>query len=413
MATRTSHKLTDRAIKSKKEPGRYADGGGLYLQIGPSGTKAWLFRFMRGGNARQMGLGALDVVSLQEARAAVLACRKLLHQGLDPIESRREGRLKALLDTSRSMSFRECADAYITAHRAGWKNAKHGAQWQSTLETYCFPVLGALPVSGIETGHVLKVLEGEFWLTKTETATRVRGRMEKILDWAGARGYREGPNPARWQGHLDKLLPRPAKVKKVEHFAAIPHPEVSAFYKALGREQSVSARALQFIILTATRTKEVLGAKWLEIDLASRVWTVPASRMKAGKEHRVPLSDAAMAILSGLPRMADSDYVFPGAQSRKPLSNMACLALLRRMNRTDLTVHGFRSTFRDWAAETTNFSREVAEMALAHTIREKVEAAYRRGDLMDKRRAMMQQWADYCVGKYAGKVQSIGKKKAA
>lgn len=408
MATRTLHRLKGTAISRKAKPGRYADGGGLYLQVGPTGTKAWLYRFMLNGKAREMGLGAVDVVDIGSARSEAQECRKLVHKGIDPIEARRAGRLQSLIDASRNMTFRECAETYIEAHRASWKNAKHGAQWSATLETYCMPTLGKLPVSQIDTGLVLKVLEGEFWLTKTETATRVRGRMEKILDWATARGYREGPNPARWQGHLDKMLPKPSKLKNVTHHAALHFEELPAFFRKLAVDTSGAARALQLIILTATRTSETLNARWSEIDLTNKIWTIPADRMKAGVEHRVPLSDAAVKIIKAQQKVALGDFVFAGAKAKMPLSNMACLALLRRMKRTDLTVHGFRSTFRDWAAEKTNFARDVAEMALAHTIKDNVEAAYRRGDLLDKRRVMMAQWADYCDGQFVGKVQAIG-----
>ena len=409
MATRTIHRLKGTAVTGKRaKPGRYPDGGGLYLQVGPTGTKAWLYRFMLNGKAREMGLGAVDVVDVGTARAEAQECRKLVHKGIDPIEARRAGRLQSLIEASRNVTFKECAEAYIEAHRAGWKNAKHAAQWTATLETYCMPTLGKLPVSGIDTGLVLKVLEGDFWLTKTETATRVRGRIEKILDWAIARGYREGTNPARWQGHLDKMLPKPSKVKTVTHHAALHFDSLPAFFRKLSDDTSGAARALQLIILTATRTSETLNARWSEIDVAKKTWTIPADRMKAEVEHRVPLTDASLSIIKAQREVTQNEFVFAGAKPKMPLSNMACLALLRRMKRTDLTVHGFRSTFRDWAAEKTNFPRDVAEMALAHTIKDNVEAAYRRGDLLEKRRVMMAQWADYCGGKFTGKVQAIG-----
>lgn len=414
MATRAIHQLSGTQITAKRKPGRYADGGGLYLQVGPTGGRAWLFRFMLNGKAREMGLGPLHTVDVTKARAEAAECRRLVLSGADPIQARDAGRTQALIEASRSKTFRECADAYIESHKAGWKNAKHVAQWTATLETYVFPKFGHSPVSAVDTGCVMEVFEADnFWTTKTETATRVRGRIEKILDWAAARSYRDGTNPARWTGHLDKMLPKPSKVRKVAHHAALPFLALPAFYEELSADTSGAARALKLIILTATRTNEVLQARWQEFDLDDKVWTIPGDRMKAGHVHRVPLSDAAVKLIKAQQDAKQNDYVFPGAKAQKPLSNMACLMLLGRMCRDDITVHGFRSTFRDWAAETTNFSREVAEMALAHTIKDDTEAAYRRGDLLDKRRALMAQWADYCANAHNGKVRSIGTRKAA
>lgn len=414
MATRTIHRLKGTQITGKREPGRYADGGGLYLQVGPTGGRAWLFRYMLNGKAREMGLGPLNTVDVTKARAEATECRRLVLAGIDPIEARNTGRMEALIEASRSKTFKECATAYIEAHQSGWKNAKHAAQWTATLDTYVYPKFGDLPVSAVDTGKVVEVLEANnLWTTKTETAVRVRGRIEKVLDWAAARGFRDNTNPARWMGHLDKMLPKPSKVRKVAHHAALPFAALPAFYEDLAADKSGAARALQLIILTATRTNETLQATWKEFDLDGKVWTIPGERMKAGVEHRVPLSDAAAQIITAQLETKQNDYVFPGAKEKKPLSNMACLMLLGRMQRDDITVHGFRSTFRDWAAETTNFSREVAEMALAHTIKDDTEAAYRRGDLLDKRRALMGLWADYCGGKFGAKVSQIGKRKAA
>lgn len=389
------NRLTAVQVTRMRGAGRYADGGGLYLQIGPIGGKAWLFRFMRNGRAREMGLGPFPLVTLSEARVAAAEARKLLLAGTDPIEERKARRDRARLENARALTFKQCADAYITAHAPGWRNAKHADQWRNTLATYAYPVFGDLFVQSVDTALVLKALE-PIWTAKTETASRVRGRIEAVLDWATARKYRHGENPARWRGHLDKLLPAKSKVQKVVHHPALPYDAVGAFMVELRKRDGTAARALEFAILTAARTNEVLKARWEEIDLAAKVWTVPAERMKAGREHRVPLSEAAIAVLEAV-KVDGADLVFPGAKPGKPLSNMALLKLLDRMGRSDLTAHGFRSTFRDWAADRTTFPREVAESALAHVVSDKVEAAYRRGDLFEKRRKLMDAWATYCA----------------
>ena len=409
MAGRTLHRLSPRRIETERKRGRFADGGGLYLQVGAQGTKSWLFRFMLDGKARQMGLGAVHTISLPEARETALKCRKLLNEGIDPIDARKEALVSQQLKTASAMTFKECAEAYIKSHSAGWRNAKHAAQWTSTLETYVFPVFGSLPVQAVDTALVMKALD-PIWQVKTETASRVRGRIEAILDWAKARNYREGENPARWKGHLKILLPAKSKVKKVKHHAALPYDEIGVFMNQLAERESVSARGLEFQILTAARTGEVMGANWAEIDIDKALWTIPAERMKTDVEHRVPLSTSVIALLERMREVSSSEFVFPGAKAGKSLSNMAFLELLKRMGRGDLTAHGFRSTFRDWAAERTAFPREVAEMALAHTIGDKVEAAYRRGDLFEKRQKMMDAWDDYCGTVYedgAGKVVPI------
>jgi integrase len=390
---RRVERLTAIAVAKRKTPGRYADGGGLYLQVGPTGGKSWLFRFTLRGRAREMGLGAVNAFSLADARARATKCRQLLADGIDPLAAREDAHAARVLEVNSSRTFDECAAAYIQSHRPGWKNPKHIEQWQNTLSTYCSPVFGALPVQSITTALVIKVLE-PVWSTKNETASRLRGRIERVLDWAKARGYIAGDNPARWRGHLDKLLPAPRKVQKVSHHAALPYTQMGGFMRELRGQEGVAARALEFAILTAARTGEVIGAQWDEFDFTAKVWTVPAERMKAKREHRVPLSDAALRAIRSVPR--EGEYVFSGPRPDRPLSNMAMLALLRRMKRDDLTVHGFRSSFRDWAAETTNFPREVAEAALAHVLSDKTEAAYRRGDLFDKRRKLMQAWADWC-----------------
>ena len=388
-------RLSARTVETRKKPGYYSDGGGLYLKVSGGAGRSWVFRYRVAGKLREMGLGSEHSISLADARQAAAECRKLRLRGSDPIEVRRQERTQAKLGAA-SMTFRQCAERYIAAHQAGWRNAKHTSQWRNTLATYAFPVFGDLPVQAIDVGLVMKVVE-PLWPTKTETASRLRGRIENVLDWALARGYRQGDNPARWRGHLDNLLPRRSRVQKVEHHAALSYDEVGAFIEVLRRQEGVAAMALEFCILTATRTSETIGARWQEVDLGEAVWMIPADRIKAGKEHRVPLSKPAVAILQKLAVARSSDFVFPGGKPGRPLPNMALLALLRRMERPDLTVHGFRSAFRDWAAERTNFPREVCEMALAHTIGDKVEAAYRRGDLFSKRRQLMEAWARYCL----------------
>jgi integrase len=413
-------RLTALQVTRAKEPGMYADGGGLYLQVTSNGkprrtgetvepAKSWIFRYALRGKVREMGLGSLSAISLQDARAKVAECRKLRHEGIDPIDARRAEREQSILDAAKVLTFKDATDKYIAAHRSGWRNAKHAAQWESTLKTYAHPIIGAHSVQAIDTALVVKILE-PIWNTKTETASRLRGRIEAVLDWATVRGYRRGDNPARWRGHLDVLLPKPSRVRAVAHHAALPYGEMPGFMAAVRAQQGVAARALEFTILTAARTGETLGATWDEINIAQKVWTIPASRMKAGKEHRVPLSTHALAILSEMKRssIADQEFVFLGAKRGKSLSNMAMTMTLRRMDRADLTTHGFRSAFRDWGAESTNFSREVIEMALAHPVGDKVEAAYRRGDLFEKRRPLMEQWDEFCSGmKKSGKVVPI------
>jgi len=403
---RSIGKLTALKVDRAKQPGMYGDGGGLYLRITQDGTKNWVFRYMLDGRPRWMGMGPLAIYGLQEARAKALDARRLRHEGIDPIEARKGERLRARLDAAKAITFKECAEAYIKAHRAGWRNGKHAAQWGATLATYAEPIIRALPVQAIDTTLVLKVLE-PIWTAKPETAGRVRGRIEAILDWAKAREYRQGENPARWRGHLDKLLPARGKVRKVEHHAALPYTELPGFLVALREQEGIGARALEFTILTAART---IGARWSELDLLDKTWTVPAERMKAGREHRVPLSARALAILDDMQPLrpaGDADgFVFPGGKAGRALSNMAFLMLLRRMERDDLTAHGFRSSFRDWAAERTSSPSEVAQMALAHVVGSKVEAAYRRGDMFEKRRRLMQQWATFCTTAPAQERQS-------
>jgi integrase len=392
---RRLNRLTAVEVKGIDQKGMYHDGGGLYLQVSAAGTKSWIYRFTLDGRAREMGLGPLNVISLAEARKRVAECRRMRHDGIDPIDARGAQRHQKRLEGARSMTFDVCAGAYIEAHKASWKNGKHAEQWRGSLRNYASPVFGSSPVQAIDLALVMKALE-PIWQTKSETASRLRGRIESVLDWATVRGYRKGENPARWRSHLDKLLPSRAKIQKVQHHPALPHNEIADFMVSLRSQEGIAARALEFLILTAARTGEIIGARWDEVDLDERVWVIPEARMKAGREHRVPLSGPALAILKKMNEVRESDFVFRGGRKGKPLSNMAALAVLKRMGRNDLTAHGFRSTFRDWAAERTNFSRDVVEMALAHTIENKVEAAYRRGDLAQKRRQLMEAWARFC-----------------
>lgn len=369
---------------------------GFFLQVARNGSRSWLFRYTLNGKTRHMGLGSLAVISLADARTAAIECRRLCHAGVDPIEHRKASRTEARLATARAMTFDDCANRYMAAHTVGWRNSKHRAQWVATLRTYVTPVFGSLPVQTIDTGLIMRVLE-PIWTIKPETASRVRGRIEVILNWAKTHGFRQGENPARWRGHLENLLPSRSRVQKIEHHAALPYSDVGVFMCDLRERAGVAAAALEFLILTAARTSEVIGARWEEMNLSTRTWVVPAERMKARAIHRVPLSNAALVVLERMRVIQQDEFVFPSTKKGKRLSNMALLVLLRRMKRTDLTTHGFRSTFSDWAAECTNFPREVAEIALAHTISNKVEAAYPRGDLFDKRCRLMDAWAEYCA----------------
>lgn len=392
---RAVNKLSSLKISSISKPGLYADGLGLYLQVSQGGTKSWLFRFMRDGRARKMGLGPVHTVTLAMAREKALACRRTLLEDVDPIDARAAMRQAKRVDAAKSITFEDCAAKYIAAHQAGWRNTKHAKQWAATLETYAFPFFGKLPVASVDLPLVLKVLE-PIWTAKPETASRVRGRIESVLDWASARGYRTGDNPARWRGHLDKLLPARSKIAKVRHHPALPYAALAGFLDELRGLEGVSPKALEFAILTAARTGETVGARWSEINLDQALWVIPRERMKGGREHRVPLAERTIHILKSLPR-DESDFIFLGDKAGRPLSTMALLMTLRRMGKSDLTVHGFRSTFRDWAAEQTAYPNELVEMALAHVVSDKTEAAYRRGDMVEKRRRLMRDWADFCT----------------
>jgi integrase len=412
MGQRLRDRIIPINVERLKRPGMHADGRGLYLRIGPNGAKSWIFRYRADGKRRDAGLGGYPAVSLAEAREKAEALRRQRAAGRDPLELREAEKQTAKLETARRMTFKQCAEAYIETHKATWKNAKHAYQWPQSLGAFVYPVFGDLPVQAVDAALVIQALK-PIWRMKTETAARTRGRIERVLDWAKASGFRTGENPARWRGHLDQLLPQPSKIATVEHHAALPYAEMGEFMRLLRQQEGTAARALEFTILCATRTSETLLAIWTEIDFAAEVWTIPPERMKGrmkgGREHRVPLPPAALDLLKALhaaaeaPRKSEAkaaaspgQFIFPGARRGKPLSNMAMLQLLRRLGRGDLTSHGFRSTFKDWGREQTNFPREVIEAALAHALESKVEAAYARGDLLQKRRKLMEAWAGYC-----------------
>ena len=392
--TRSIEKLTPLGVTKKQTPGYYGDGAGLWLQV--SKSKSWVFRYTLHGKRREMGLGPTHTVSLAEARQRAKECRLVLLDGKDPIEARETATLAEASRRAKMMTFDQCAAAYIEAHRSGWKNAKHASQWENTIRTYASPVIGKLSVAAVDTALVVKVLS-PIWQTTTTTASRLRGRIESILDWATTSRFRQGDNPARWRGHLDNLLADPSRSKRTAHHPALPWQEVGAFMADLRQREGVAARAVELAILSAGRSGEVRLSTWAEFDLDAALWVIPADRMKAEREHRVPLSVAALALLKSMPRMGD--LVFPGTKKDKPLSDMSLTAVLRRMKRDDITVHGFRSSFRDWCAESVanSFAREVCEHALAHSLPDKVEAAYRRGDLIEKRTLLMQAWSDYCA----------------
>ncbi|MCK1417638.1 integrase arm-type DNA-binding domain-containing protein [Bradyrhizobium sp. CW4] len=389
--------LSVKQITKLKQPGRYGDGHGLYLQVLSSSNRSWLLRYQRGGRERWMGLGPEADFTLEEARERARKARQLIKDGIDPIDERKSKRLQQMTEdaakAAKAKTFGQVATEYFEFHSPKWKNQKHAAQFLSSLKTYAYPVIGKLPVAAVNKTLVLKVLQ-PIWKTKTETASRVRGRIEGVLDYARVNGWRDGDNPAAWLGNLEHALPAPGTISKVKHHAALPWTELPDFMIQLRQRDGVAAAALQFLILTATRTGEVIGATWDEIDLTAKVWTIPTDRMKAKRQHTVPLSDPVLQILKELPR--ESDFVFPGLSKGTAISNMAMAQLLKRMDRLDITVHGFRSTFRDWAAESTSYPNHVVEMALAHTIGDKVEAAYRRGELLGKRNRLMSDWARYC-----------------
>jgi integrase len=385
--------LTVKKVAKLSAPGRYGDGHGLYLQVKSGANRSWLLRYERGGRERWMGLGPTHTIDLAEARERARRARQQLLDGIDPLGARAAARATAKLAAAKELTFEEAATQYFEHHEGGWRNAKHRAQFGSSMATYVYPTIGKLSVAAIDTGLVLKCIE-PVWHDKTETANRVRRRIESVLDWATVRGYRTGDNPARWKGHLSEALPARARIQKTEHLPALPFAELPEFMTTLVTRAGSAARALEFVILTAARTGEVTGATWDEINLTEKTWTVPANRIKGGREHRVPLSDRVIALLEALPTENGNPYVFIGAR-RGGLASASMPAVLVRMERIDITVHGFRSTFRDWAAEKTTFANHIVEMALAHAVGNKVEAAYRRGDLFDKRRRLMDDWAKF------------------
>jgi len=393
---KTARELSSLEVSRLRVDGAHAVGGaqGLYLRV-EGASRAWVLRYALAGQRRRMGLGSYPAVTLAMARELARAEKGRIHTGHDPIDERRAQRRGAALANAKRLTFAVACELCITAREAEWRSPKHRQQWVNTLATYAAPVMGALDVAEIDTAHVMTVLQA-IWATKTETATRVRGRIETVLDWATVRGSRSGPNPARWRGHLDQLLASPKKTKRVKHHRAVPVPEAPALIQRVDQADGQGARALMLQILTAARSGEVRLATWEEFDLERALWTIPEGRMKSGREHRVPLSRQAVALLRAQPVILDCNLVFPSRKKNRPVSDMTITAVLRRME-APCVPHGFRSTFRDWAAETTSYPGEVVEMALAHAIKDKTEAAYRRGDLLAKRAALMQDWADYCL----------------
>jgi integrase len=398
---RSSNKLTTLEVKKDLPPGLYGDGDGLYLQVSNQKTKAWVFRYMMAGRARKMGLGAVDRVTLADARKKAKAAYSLVQDGVDPIEERGARKAKQAAESAKALTFKECAEGYIAAHKSSWKSDKHAGQWEATLETYAYPVIGALPVQLIETAHVMKIIQ-PIWESKTETASRVRGRIEKVLDRAKALKIRSGENPAAWRGHLDQLLPAKSQVAPVENHPALPYAELPEFMAKLRAKEGVSARALEFTILTVARTGDTIGATRQEIDRTERLWAVPAGRVKGKRgarkrDHVVPLAKQALAVLDAVPE--EGSFIFPGGKEGAGLSNAAMSELLKGMGYSPdvATVHGFRSTFTDWVADETDYPNEMSELAKAHTVSDKVERAYRRGNMLEKRRRMMADWAKFCT----------------
>lgn len=391
---RAINKLSARTAATLMKPGRHSDGGGLYLVVDASGAKRWVFLFRWEGKLKELGLGGINMVSLAEAREKASDARRLVASGANPIELKRTASAAAKHPTT----FGGFADQLIADITPGFRNPKHRQQWKNTLQTYAAP-LRDKRLDAIQTDHVLEVLK-PIWLTKHETASRLRGRIERVLDAARAKGLRSGENPARWRGHLENLLPKRQRLTRGHH-AALPYTDVPAFMVELRARDGTAARALELCILCASRSGEVLGAQWSEIDLEGKVWTIPGARMKAGREHRVPLTDAALVVLATVSQArtnATADFVFPGLRIGRPLSVMAMEMVLRRMKRDEITVHGFRSSFRDWCGEATSFPREIAEAALAHQVGDATERAYRRGDALEKRRALLEDWSAFATG---------------
>jgi len=390
-----ARELSATEVKRFTKAGLHAVGGvaGLLLQVSSTNARSWILRTMVGSKRRDIGLGGYPDVTLAQAREKARALKDKIKEGIDPVEERKAARRNLISDQSKILTFDIAAERFLSNKEHEFKNKKHAAQWGSTLRTYASPIIGKLPVSEIELNHIIQILE-PIWLEKTETAKRLRGRIESVLSWATVSGFRKGDNPARWKGHLDTVLAKPNKISKVKHHKALPWQEINPFLEKLKKREGITAKALEFLILTATRSGEVRGATWEEIDLKAKLWTIPEERMKAGKEHRIPLTDQSIELLKSLPKMENEPHVFPAPRGGA-LSDMTISSILKRM-KVDAVPHGFRSTFRDWCAEHTNYPTIVAEMALAHTIGNKVEAAYRRGDLIAKRTQLMQDWSKYC-----------------
>lgn len=382
-------------VKQLSKQGWYPDGQGLYLQVSPTLSKTWVYRYQKGKTERRHGLGSYPTVTLEVARNAAQLCRQIRNDGFDPIDYKRSIEAEKQLEEKKKVTFKECALIYIESKKSGWKNRKHESQWRNTLETYAYPIIGDLFVQNIDTDLVFEVLE-PIWSTKTETASRVRQRIESIIDWAKVKKYRTGENPALWRGHLDKLLTERNKIQKVKHHPAMAYTDLPEYFQMLRKIETVAAKALAFAILTATRTSETRQARWSEIDLNNGVWIIPEERMKMEKEHRVPLTPECVSILKEIKHTHNNNYVFSGLKQNKAISDAALLKLLKQTHST-LTVHGFRSTFRDWCAEMTNYPSWLAEAALAHSIRNQTQAAYERGDKFDKRRKLMNTWSNYCA----------------
>jgi integrase len=384
------NKLAPTRVARLNKRGRYSDGAGLWLSVSTSGSKSWVFQFTMHGKERQLGIGSLKSVSLANARIKARKLRTDVEAGIDPIAEKRASRQAAIVQATGRVTFKEAATDYIDAHAPGWKNGKSKEQWTASLETYAFPIIGKIDVAGVDTAMILKILK-PIWSTKSETAGRVRGRIKAILDAAKAAGHRSGDNPAAWEGHLVNLLPKLSKVKAVRPMPAMPFEEMPAFMRDLAKRPGISARALEVLILTATRTGSLIGMRDDELDFKEKIWTIPGSRMKGGKEFVVPLTDRAIAILKAIPREKGNPHLFAGARRGSHISNMSMLATMKHA--APLYVcHGFRSSFNDWAAETTSTPHFVIEMALSHAIESKTERAYRRGDLLDKRRLLMAEW---------------------
>ncbi len=410
---KVAKELTPIEIKRINKQGHHPVGGvsGLLLQVSKSGAKSWILRTTVGVKRRDIGLGGFPTIPLGLAREKARDAKELIEKGTDPVEHRKALRAQLIASQASALTFEEAAYIVHKNKASGFRNAKHSTSWIISLKTYACPIIGKLPIEKVEISHIVKILE-PIWKTKTETASRLRGRIESVLAWATVSGFRKGDNPARWKGHLDAVLQAPGKVTKVVHLKALAIDGMGEFMLDLRKREGIAARALEFGILTATRSGEVRGAVWDEIDINNRVWIIPAGRMKAQKEHRVPLSDSAIQILSNLPRFEDNNLVFPAPRGGV-LSDMSLAAVIKRM-KVDVVPHGFRSTFRDWCSERTNYPRDVAEMALAHAIGNAVEAAYRRGDLFEKRTRLMQEWANFInQPKISGEIIPINKSNTA